>query len=109
MPVIAYGSRRWRTLLWPDFDEVEAERLDLEEDAEQRGPIFEQADEHGLASFPLTLHRGKGGLGGRSEATLDADRVQGGWSGHMATLRLDLVSRRRRNPVIVRALSRRRS
>ena len=37
----------------PQFEQLEAERLDLREDAEQRGPIFEQAGEHGLAALQL--------------------------------------------------------
>jgi len=46
------------------FEQFEAERLDLRNDAEQRGPIREQAGEHGLAAFQLRHHRGKGGQGG---------------------------------------------
>jgi hypothetical protein len=34
-----------------EFEQVEAEGFDLRKDAEQRGPILEQASEHGLAPF----------------------------------------------------------
>jgi hypothetical protein len=42
------------------FKQIEAERLDLLKDAEQRRPIREQAGEHGLAALQLGHHRGKG-------------------------------------------------
>jgi len=44
----------------PQFDQLEAERLDLRNDAEQGGPIFKQAGEHGLAALPLSDQRGEG-------------------------------------------------
>jgi hypothetical protein len=44
----------------PQFDQLEAERFDLRKNAEQGGPIFEQAGEHGLAALHLGHHRGKG-------------------------------------------------
>jgi hypothetical protein len=50
----------------------------------------------------LRRHRGKGGEGGSSEPALDADRVQARRCGHSVMLQPDLVSRRRRNLVIVR-------
>jgi len=84
------------------FEQFEAERLDLRHDAEQRGPILEQAGEHRLAALQLRHHRGKGGQGGRSEPAPYPDRVQVRRSGHAIILQPDLVSRRRRNPVIVR-------
>jgi hypothetical protein len=87
----------------PEFEQFEAERLDLPEDAENRGPILEQTGEHGLAAFQLRHHRGKGRQGGRSEPAPYTDRVQARQCGHAAILPLDLVSRRRRNQVIVRA------
>ncbi len=33
----------------PQFEQLQAERFDLRKDAEQGGPIFKQAGEHGLA------------------------------------------------------------
>ena len=33
----------------PEFEQLQAERFDLRKDAEQGGPIFKQAGEHGLA------------------------------------------------------------
>jgi hypothetical protein len=85
-----------------EFEQFEAERLDLRKDAEQRGPILEQAGEHGLAAFQLTHHRGKGGEGGSSEPALYPDRVQARRCGHAVMLQPDLVTRRRQNLVIVR-------
>jgi len=85
------------------FEQLEAERFDLPEDAEQAGPIFNKTGEHGLAAFDLRHHRGEGGQGGRSEPALYPDRVQARQRGHVTILRPDLVSRRHRNLVIVRA------
>src|SRR5471030_1032931 len=96
-------ARRFRSR--PDlskFDELEAERFDLRNDAEQRGPIREQAGEHGLAAFELRHHRGKGRQGGSSEPALYPDRVQARRCSHTTILPGDLVSRRRRNLVILR-------
>src|SRR5450631_2993584 len=42
------------------FEQFETERLDLRNDAEQRGSILEQTGEHGLAALQLGHHRGKG-------------------------------------------------
>jgi hypothetical protein len=44
----------------PQFDQIEPERFDLREDAEQGGPIVEHAGEHRLAALELRDHRGKG-------------------------------------------------
>ena len=85
-----------------EFEQFEPERLDLREDAEQRGPILEQAGEHGLAAFQLRPHRGKGEEGGSSKPASYPDRVQARRCGHAVMLQPDLVSRRRRNLVIVR-------
>ena len=85
------------------FEQFEAERLDLRNDAVQRGPILEQAGEHRLAAFQLRHHRGKGRQGGRSEPALYPDRVQARRCGHAIIVQPDLVSRRRRNLVIVRS------
>ena len=85
----------------PEFEQFEAERLDLCNDAEQRGPILEQTGEHRLAAFQLRHHRRKGRQGGRAESPLYPDRVQAGRCGHEIIVQPDLVSRRRRNLVIV--------
>jgi hypothetical protein len=71
------------------FEQLEAERFDLAEDAEQGGPIFNKTGEHGLAALGLTHHRGEGGQGGRSESALYPDRVQAWWCGHTVILRPD--------------------
>jgi hypothetical protein len=86
-----------------EFEQVEAEGFDLRKDAEQRGPILEQAGEHGLAALQLRHHRGKGGQGGSSEPTFYADRVQAWRCGHVIILRPHLVSGHRQDLVIVRA------
>jgi hypothetical protein len=100
--VIARFTRcRSRTDL-SEFEQFEPERLDLREDPEQRGPILEQAGEHGVPAFQLRHHRGKGGEGGSSEPALNPDRVQARQCGHWVMLQPDLVSPRRRNLVIVR-------
>ena len=90
------------------FEQFEAERFDLREDAEHRGPILEQAGEHGLAALQLRHHRREGGQSGSSEPPLYPDRVQAaGLCGHAMILQPDPVSGRRRNLVIVRARARR--
>jgi hypothetical protein len=105
-PVIASSlgcrSRRDR----PDFEQLEAERLDLGNDAEQRRTILEQAGEHGLAALPLRRHRGKGGERGGSELAPYPDRVQAQRRGHAIILQRRPVRPPRRNPVIVLAAAR---
>ena len=88
----------------PELEKFEPERLYLRNDAEQRRPILDQAGEHGLAVLQLGHHRGEGRQGGSSEPALDPDRVQARRSGHGVIVSLDLVSRHRRNPVIVNAV-----
>ena len=82
------------------FEQFKAERLDLRNDAEQRGPILEQTGEHGLAAFQLRRHRGKGRQGGSSEPAPYADRVEAQRRSHAIMLQPDVVSRRRWNLVI---------
>jgi DNA-binding MarR family transcriptional regulator len=55
---------------------IQAERLDLGKDAEQRRPILKQAGEHGLAAFQLRLHQGKCGEAGSSESAPYPDRTR---------------------------------
>src|SRR6267143_5331620 len=83
-----------------DFQQFEAESLDLSENAEQRGPILKPTGEHGLAAHHLIRHRRKSRQGGGSEPTLDPDRVQARPGGHALMLPPNRVSRLRRNPVI---------
>jgi hypothetical protein len=90
-----------------EFEKVEAEGFDLRKDAEQRGPILEQAGEHGLAALQLRRHRGKGGQSGGSELTSYPNGVQARRCGHLIILQPDVMSRRRQDPVIVRATWRR--
>jgi hypothetical protein len=87
----------------PQFEKLEAEGLDLREDAEHRRLILKKAGEHGLTAVQLRHHRGEGGQGRHSEPTPDPDRVQARRRGHTMSVRPDLVSRRRRNPAIGRA------
>ena len=98
--LLARGRCRSRPDLL-EFQQFEAERLDVRKDAEQRGPILEQAGEHGLAAVALTHHRRKGRQGSSSEPAPYPDRIQARRCGHAIILPPDLVSRRRRNPVIV--------
>jgi hypothetical protein len=86
-----------------DFKQFEAERFDLGKDAEQCGPVFKASGEHGFAALQLRRHGGKGGKGGGSETTLDPERVQA--RRHAIILPPNLVSRRRRNLVIVETLA----
>jgi hypothetical protein len=100
MVIPRHGFRALRNLA--QFEQLETERFDLRKDAEHGGPIFKQAGEHGLADLQLSHHRGEGGQDGSSEPTPDPDRVQARRYGHAMIVQPDLVSRRRRNPVIVR-------
>src|SRR6476659_5975362 len=84
----------------PEFDQMEAERLDLRRDAERRGLIFERPDQHGIAALRLGRHRGKGGQRGRSEPASDPDCVQARGRGHAPIVEPDMVSPRRRDQVI---------
>jgi hypothetical protein len=107
---LASHAMRWAVIAWftrcrcrPDlseFEQFKAERLDLRNDAEQRRPILEQTDQHGLAASQLRHHRGKGRQGGRPQATLDSDGVEARCGDHAIIVQPDLVSRRRRNLVI---------
>jgi len=85
------------------FDQVEAERFDLRDDAEQRGPIWAHAGEHRVAAFWLRGHRRKGGQGGGSEAPPYPDPVQGRRFWHGIILHARMVSAGRRNLMIVKA------
>jgi hypothetical protein len=57
--VITWSTRRRSRLDMPELEQVESERLDLPNDAEQRGPILDQAGEHGLAFLQLSDQRWK--------------------------------------------------
>ena len=87
----------------PQFEQLEAERFDLRKDAEQGGPVFKQAGEHRLAAPHLRDHRGKGREGGSSEAAAYPDLVQARQCGHRIIVPPGLVSRRRRNLVILQS------
>jgi hypothetical protein len=97
-PALFRALRSWSDLA--QFDKLQAERFDLRQDAEHRGPIFEQAGEHGLAALQLRHHRGEGGQSCSSEPTPYPDRVEVRLRGHGMIMQPDLVSRRRRNLVI---------
>src|SRR4051794_3044457 len=85
----------------PELEQLEAERFDLRDDAEQRGPVLDQAREHRLAALQLARHRWERRQGGLSESAPYPDRVQARRCGHASTLAPGPVSRRRWNPVIV--------
>jgi hypothetical protein len=101
--VVFISISRWDV---PDFAQFEAEGLDLRKDAEHRGAVLERSGENGLAALALGNHRRKRGEGGSSEPALYPDRVQAQRCGHATIVHPDPVSRRRRNPVIVRSRSR---
>jgi hypothetical protein len=86
----------------PEFEELEAQRLDLPDNAEHRRAILKQTGEHGVAAQVLRDHRGKGRLARGSKPALDSDRVQTRRCDHTVIMRPGLVSRRRLNLVIVR-------
>jgi len=77
-PVSSHRPSR-QIAFWPDLaelDQFQAERFSLREDAEYRGPILEQAGEHGLSAVDVGNHRRKGRKGGGPEAALDPNAVQ---------------------------------
>jgi hypothetical protein len=79
--------------LRPDLaqlDQLEAERFNLREDAEHRGPILEQTGEYGVPAVDVMDHRGKGGQRGGPEAAMYSDAVQVGLGVH------DVIIRRKR-------------
>ncbi len=88
------------------FDKLEAERFDLGKHAEHGGPILERAGEYGLAALQLRHHRRERGQSGSSEPALYPDRVQARHHSHETIMPAELVSPRRRNPVIELAADR---
>ena len=89
-----------------DLEQVETERLDLRNDAEQCSAVVEQPGQHGVAARALGNHRRKGREGGRSKAALDPDRIQAQRRGHATMVRPHAVKRHRLNPVIARTPAR---
>ena len=83
----------------PDLDQLEAERFDLGNAAEQRRPIRKHTGEHGLAALQLSHQRGKGRQSGGSKPTLYPDLPQARWC-HASMMRTDLVNSPRRDQVI---------
>src|ERR1700755_1417478 len=84
----------------PELEQVETERLDLREDTEQRGAVFERTGEHRLAGLQLGGHRRARREGGESEPAPYAERIQPQRCCHAIMLPLDVVSRRDWDPVI---------
>ena len=85
-----------------EFEQFEAERLDLGEDAEQRGPILEQAREHGLAFLDFRPHGRKGGQSGSTEPPSYPNHVlAAALRGHSMILGHNPVSGPHRNLVIL--------
>jgi hypothetical protein len=75
----------WQDLA--EFDQFQAERFNLREDAEHRPPVLEQSGEYRLSAVDVMNHRGKGGERGRPEAALDPDGVKVGLSAHAIIVR----------------------
>jgi hypothetical protein len=84
-----------------EFEQVQAEGLDLREDAEQCRSVLQRAGEYRLVVLELGHHRGKGGQGGSSEPSLYPNRVPARRSGHLAIMYPDPVSRLRPDQMIV--------
>src|SRR3954454_18124358 len=80
-----------------ELEQLEAERLDLPDDAEDGGAVFEHAAEHGLTVPQLAGQRGKRGQARGPEPALDPDRVEAGRRGHDQIVPRRLVSWRRRD------------
>src|SRR2546423_14549552 len=77
--VVFISIVRWDV---PDFEQFEAEGLDLRQGAEKRGAVLQHTREDGLAALALGRHRRKGREGGRSEPALYPDRVHAQLRGH---------------------------
>jgi hypothetical protein len=85
----------WWRPEWANFDQIEAERLDLPEDAEQRGSILEQPCQDSLAALEGRHQRWKGRERGRSEPASYPDAEQTGRFTHTPILPRHMVSVRR--------------
>src|SRR6476469_3842856 len=55
-----------------EIEQLEAERLDLTQHAEQGRPVLEPAGQHRLVALQVRHHRGKGGEGGDAQTSPDA-------------------------------------
>jgi hypothetical protein len=64
---------RWRHLA--KFENLEPKRLHLRENPVYRGPVLEQAGEHGLAGLHFRSHARKCGQSGSSKPPLYPDHV----------------------------------
>ena len=59
-----------------EFEQVQAERLDLRNDAEQCRSVLQGAGEYRLVFLELGHHQGEGGQGGSSKPSLYPNRVE---------------------------------
>ena len=80
-----------------DFKEIEAEGLDLGEDAEERGSVRQQASKHGFGTL-LLWHEGRERCQqGRAEVAADPDLVQHRVITHGSIFGTSQVSRHHRD------------
>src|SRR6516225_5718176 len=89
MPGRGRASGRWQAA---DFEQLEAERLDLREYAVQRGAVRQRPGQHGVAAARTGLQGGECGAYGRAQAAADTDtdtvrRRVVGCAGHLLTTR----------------------
>jgi hypothetical protein len=84
-----------------EFEQVQAEGLDLRKNAEQCRSVLQRAGEYRLVVLQLGHHRGKGGQGGSSKPSLYPNRVQARRRGHVVIMYPDPVSHLRPDQVIV--------
>src|SRR5215471_2659747 len=72
-PVPGAGASGW----WQaaDFEQLEAERLDLREHAIQRGAVGQRPGQHGVAAAGLRLQGGERGADRLAQAAADTDPV----------------------------------
>jgi len=83
------ASRRWQAA---DFEQLEAERLDLREHAVQRGAVGQRPGQHGVAAARPGLQGGERAAYGLAQVAADPDTVPvrrrvAGCAGHVLTTR----------------------
>jgi hypothetical protein len=84
-----------------DLQEIEAEGLDLAEDAVERSGVRQQAGEYSFGALLLGHECRERRQQGGAEVAVDPELVQDRTVTHASMIGSGQVSRRRRNPVIV--------
>jgi hypothetical protein len=80
------------------LEQVEAEGLDLSQDAVQRG-LVQEPGEHGVRPVPPRRHRREPGQHGGAEVPVDPDHVPGGCRVHDAMVKGWQVKPHHQDPV----------